>query len=59
MRTMIDPFELLPQSAQQSPARPPAPTIDLEVDWDEDEGDPPGVPSETWLRARCWTSDDL
>jgi hypothetical protein len=65
MKTLIDPYELLGCMHDQSGVRESAPSprasIDLEVAWEEEreEQSSPGVPSETWNRARGWASDDV
>jgi hypothetical protein len=74
MQTLVDPFEiqaaLLVRHAAE-PARQHS-VADFEITWDDAIADdpleedvteiqalpPPGVPGETWQRARGWSSDD-
>ncbi len=58
MKTLVDLFEM-EGNVEPRKAPAPRPTIDLDVDWQTEEpATSPGAPSETWLRARGWSSDD-
>jgi hypothetical protein len=68
MATLVDHFELggFPVSALPFPAveryrRVPIQSLYLEIDFEEtdDEKTSPGLPpSERYLRARCWSSEE-
>src|SRR5262249_15072030 len=46
-----------PKSEKTAPsARPPLPSVELEVSWDDEA--PRGVTSEAWHKARGWASED-
>jgi hypothetical protein len=61
METLVDLFELHSRTFEDSGThvrRPRATIVDLEVEWQDEERFTPGVPSESWHRARGWSSDD-
>jgi hypothetical protein len=56
MQTLIDIIELPLPAIERYRAAAPRMSLDLEIDYEDSDGAQP--PSDRFLRARCWVSED-